>query len=135
LISSVTGEAIDVVWDQLSPQIERALKHGAGDATSSEFLRQFVKRGDAVMWAIHGESLVACIVVSVRQHPCKRTVFVELVAGSDLDQWIDEIEETLIKYRDLTGSDTIEASCRHGLAGRLMRRDRWARKAILMELK
>ena len=81
--------------------------------------------------AHEGEEVFAGGVFSVQNHPAKKTLFVELLAGKDLDSWIDEVEEALKNLKDHLGADTIEASCRKGLTRMLKN---WKPKATIMEL-
>lgn len=83
------------------------------------------------MWVIHDEYVRACVIVSVKEYPNKKTVFVELTAGKDLDVWIEELESTLRDYKEHVGAQTIEACMRTGLMKRL---NNWRTKAILAEL-
>lgn len=73
------------------------------------------------------------MVVSVKQYPTGRKLFVELLVGTDMEQWVDQLERVLIECRDLVGAMCIEASCRIGLAKKLGKRG-WSKKAIVMEL-
>lgn len=133
-VSRVTPESVGYVWQQILPMVERALAHGAGDCTSADHVLAAIQRGDNELWAIHRSSkIVAGLVISVQRHPAKTTLHVELCAGRDLDDWIEKIEGLLMEYRDLIGADTVEATCRAGLAKRLRKRG-WGAKATIMEL-
>lgn len=134
-VSHVPPELVPEVWFRLRPMIERGLAHGAGDTTTAEHMFASIIRGDMQLWAVHeGSEIIAGLVVSVRKTSVKTWVHIELAAGRDLDRWADRLEGLLRDFRDLTGADTIEASCRLGLAHRLKKRG-WRRKAVLMELK
>ena len=91
-----------------------------------------MKDGHYAMWVICEETPKACVIVSIKNYPNKKTVFVELTAGEDLDLWVDELETTLKGYQELVGAHTIEACMRRGLIKRL---SNWRTKAILAELK
>ena len=133
-VSRVPPDLVDAVFDRLGPIIRRGLMHGAGDASSEDHLRDSIKRGDMVMWAVHEDGdVLAAIVLSVQKFAAKTTVFVELAAGRDMERWVERIEGLLRDFRDLVGADTIEATCRDGMARRL--KGRWRRKATLMELR
>jgi hypothetical protein len=124
-------EVLDEVWNKLLPCIEKGLSHGAGDTTTSSELYESLKNGISKMWVIHGLELVACVIISIKLYPNKKTVYVELLAGRDLDSFIYLIQDKLREFKELVKADTIEASCRAGLAKRLVD---WNTKAYLMEL-
>jgi ABC-type uncharacterized transport system ATPase subunit len=128
-------EAIPYVWQQLQPMIDRALSHGDGDSTTSGHMLAKVLVGQRQLWAIHeGPEIIAGLVISIRTYAAKKTVVIELAAGRDLDRWAEQLEGILRDFRDLAGANTIECSCRAGLARRLLKRG-WISKATIMELK
>lgn len=132
-ISQCDPSAVPAVWAQLGDDISRGLRHGQGDEATPKQLMAQVLCGDDIMWVIHrGDEYVACLVVSVLQSNIRK-VFVEMLAGSEMDKWAEQVENLLRDYRDLVGAECIEASCRKGLARYLGRRG-WKQKAIVMSL-
>lgn len=131
MISYVDKENLEYVWSAVRPQILKALSHGAGDATTEAHLYQMILKDLAQAWVVHeGDEVIALLIVSVKEHPNKKTVFVEVCAGKDLSSWLPEAEESLRKYRDFLQADTIEMCCRKGLTTL----PNWRVKAYLMEL-
>lgn len=133
MISAVPPHLVDDVFDKLAKQIAKGLSQGQGDGTTEVEMRVGVKAGQMNMWAIHDdEELYAAVVLSVTQHSTGRKVFVELLAGTSMDDWIEELVKMLMDYRDLVGAMCIEASCRRGLA-KYLKGMGWKTKAIIME--
>ena len=115
--------------------IESGLSKGQGDGTTSAHMKAAIDRGDMKMWVVLDDgSIVSCLVLSVRKTDTMTKLFVELLAGKDMDLWGDEIEQLLLEFKDLTGARCIEASCRLGLAKYLQKRG-WRKKAVIMELR
>lgn len=136
LISHVMPEDLDVVWSELEPQIMRGLTHGQGDECYPELMKAQILDERMQLWAIQNEEheLRAGVVVSVRDSKTRK-VWVELLAGEDIDEWASDLEDTLRTFKERIGASTIEASCRLGLAKYLQTRGTgWKRKAIVMEL-
>lgn len=132
-VSYVPPDQIDRVWTELLPMIEKALQHGQGDHTSPWYLRKAIERGQMMLWAVHDDSeIYAGLVLEMLRHPMKKTVFVTMLVGREMDRWIDLLESHLIAYRDLNNADNIEASVRDGLVRYLGKRG-WSRKATIME--
>lgn len=114
---------------------ERGLRHGQGDGTSAAQMLASLYRGESQLWVVHdGPDVKAGVVVSVTEHLAGRKVFVDLLAGEGMAEWVDMVERALCDYRDLVGAKCVEASCRKGLAKRLGSRG-WKSKAVIMELK
>lgn len=133
MISVVEPSQLDYVWDQLRPQIKKALSHGSGDGETEENYYKQIKDGAMSLIVSHqGDEVLAGGILSIQEHPNKKTLFVELLAGRDLSSWLDESDEALRKIKEQNQADTIEASCRIGLSRMLKS---WTPKAIIMELK
>lgn len=133
-VSEVMPEQIESVFAAALPMIERALSHGAGDSTTIGDLYRSALSGDITLWAVHDDSLLAVVMLSVHQYAAKKSLFVDVIAGKELARWQDAVQKLLRECAKLVGADTIEASCRAGLARRLMRGGQWRQKAVLMEL-
>lgn len=125
-------EVLDSVWGELTPMAEKGLSHGIGDTATLEGLYEGLKAGIHKLWVIHrGDEIVAGVVISIKQFPRKKTIYIELLAGRDLDSFLHEIQEKLRELKVHIQADTIEASCRPGLTRVLAD---WKVKAYLMEL-
>lgn len=131
-ISFVPAESVDSVWETFRPQILKALTKGAGEHQTEEFFREQVKSGAMVMLIAHDDGPIACGILSVINYTKHKVLFIELLAGKDLDSWLPSVETILKQYRDQIGATTIEASCRPGFVKKLAN---WQRKAVLMELR
>lgn len=113
--------------------IRKGLSHGQGDESTPEQLKAAIERGESQLWVIHeGEDIKAGVVVSVTD-TAVRKVWVDLLAGRDMNEWLPELVSTLADFRDLVGAKCVEASCRPGLAKHLKPLG-WKRKAIVMSL-
>jgi len=134
--SAVSTEAeIEYVWPAVLPMIERGLRHGQGDGTTVDVMRHKVMAGDWLMWAVHeGDDVKAVVILSVNVHATGKKVFIQMLAGHDMDQWQEELQGLLLDFRDVIGAMCIEASCRKGLVKRLSKLG-WREKAVVMELK
>lgn len=132
MISAVDKESLPLVWRALGPQIKKGLSVGMGPRTTERILYSAVEDGSCAMWAIHDDKVIkAAVILSVKTYPNLRTLFVELLAGSNLDEWIDELNQLLTEYKTRVRADIIEACARPGLAKRLKQ---WKTKAVLVEM-
>lgn len=133
-VSQASPEAVLSVWLAIEPMMRKAIASGDGDSTTPERVLSQLLAGNLSLWVVHrGSEVVAGLVINVRQYPAKKSVIVEIAAGRELDAWADCVEKLLREFKALVGADTIEASCRPGLARRLGKR-KWRQKAVIMEL-
>lgn len=134
-VSDVPPELVDHVWIAQRKNIERGLRHGQGDATTSNEMLASIKQGRLQLWAVHrGGDIQAVVVISLIRKPTNTKLFVHLIAGEKLGEWSDQVQGLLIDFRELLGASCIEASCRPGLAEYLSKKG-WSKKAIVMELR
>lgn len=134
-MSSVPTESVPYVWESQIQMIERGMSKGQGDWGSSADMLARILRGDSHLWVVHqGDEVIAVVVTCARSNIHMTKLFVELVAGSRLDEWVDQVITLLRDLMELIGADCIETSCRPGLA-KLLKGKGWSQKAIIMELK
>lgn len=131
MISVVTPESLALVWQKMQPKIALALQSGAGEHYTQEYYYDQVNNGVMQMWVLHDDDVIACGILSVNEFPASKVLFIELLAGERLDEWLEEIEPLLKKYAAQIGATTIEALCRPGLVKKL---SRWRNVATLMRL-
>ena len=133
MISQVYPNQLEAVWPVLEPMVKRGLSHGQGDAISPGYILNALIANDMLLWVYHeGEDIKAGMILEVSQFPQKRVVFVVLLIGRNMEEWVDEMESTLFTFQKLIDADCIEASCRDGLVKKLMERG-WKRKATILE--
>lgn len=131
--SSVGLDALDEVWETLYPLILKGLSHGQGDGSRGLHLLEEIRSGKSVLVVGHEEGEIQVgIVLSVLDGEAGRKLFIDMLVGNDMDQWVGDLESLIKRYRDEVGAKCIEASVRPGLAKRLFGRG-WKRKAIIVE--
>jgi hypothetical protein len=131
-ISLVTPDTLPQVWAALLPEIRSAMDGLAGRAGEQAYY-DAVNDGRMSMWVSHeGAEIVAGGIFAVHEYPREKVLFIELLAGRDLDKWLETVEPLLKQYKEQVGATTIEALCRPGLTRKLKG---WTVKAALMEFK
>lgn len=131
MISIVTPETLDYVWSKLQKKIQVALSIGAGSHFTEAYYYNQVKHGTMQMWVFHDPDVIAGGILSVNEYPAGKVLFIELMAGEQLDRWLEIVEPLLKEYAAQIGASTIEALCRPGLVKKLTR---WRSAATLMRL-
>lgn len=132
-VSAVPPEMVDAVWPGVLPMIRRGISRVSGGDLTPETIRTAVISGDMHMWAIHENDEVAAVVVfRILQRLHGRVLYVVMLAGRDMDNWIHELIRLLMDFKDIAGAMSMQATCRLGLAKYLADLG-WKRKAIIME--
>lgn len=113
--------------------VRRGLREEENPAHTPAQMREAIRDGVMHLWAAEDESgVVAGMIFSLIDYPSKRVVFVEMVAGCDMNEWFDKEFHLLRKFCALNNADTIEAYCRDGMVRFLAKRG-WKRRAVIME--
>lgn len=135
-IGEIRGQDLDRYWGLIAPRLQEALNQGQGDGMPANELREGFETGLRQLWAIHDEDqLTAIAVICVERTPgVGLKIFVELLQGERMDEWIQLLVDTLYELKEMVGAFCIEASCRPGL-GKYMQRLGWKHKATIMELR
>ncbi len=132
-IREVTPLALADVWPALSGWVNKGLKHGQGDEALESDLFQNVITGRNQLWVVQDEdNIVGGVFFSVHESRVKK-VYIDLLVGVRMQDWVDELENLLRDYKDLVGAVCVEGSCRPGLAKLLGERG-WKQKAIIMSI-
>lgn len=132
-ISEVSPEALSRVWPKAETAIRKGLMHTGGDTASAGLLYREVLEGRAIMWAGHRDEEISLVIIfDIRLIGSRRMIFIKMLAGRDLAQWIEDGLYLLKDYAKIIGAEGIRASCRPGLA-RLLKRRGWKKKAVVME--
>jgi hypothetical protein len=130
-VSIVTPDTLAHVWSRLRPQILKGLRHGAGQHYSEDYYYNNVNNGTMQMWVYHELDVVGAGIISVNEMPNGKTVFIEMLAGEKITEWLEIVEPLLQEYAVQIGATTIEALCRPGLVKKL---EHWRPIATLMRL-
>ena len=133
-VRAVHPEHLDIVWPRVLPLIERALARGQGDESTPEDVLSRLATGESQLWVVARESeITAAAVLSVMDSAKKRKLHIDILSGTDMPAWVDQLEDLFRKFKDRVDADCIEASCRPGLARVLSNRG-WRRKAVVMSI-
>lgn len=132
-LSYVPPEFVAQVLGTLAKQVKKAFSVGQADAATPQELYQALESGDQIMLAVDdGERVKAAVTLGTLNYSTGRKVWVSMLAGEDMPEWADEVEDALERFREETGSMCVEASCRPGLS-RFLRKRGWKVKAVIME--
>ena len=134
-VEDVQPASIDIVWPLVLPMVERGIRHGEGDTLTAGMIRHAIIDGEMSAWAVReiasGE-ILAVLVFRIRLCVNGRSVFVVMLAGERMVEWVDEVETMLRDYAVIVGARNVRANCRMGLSHILARRG-WKRKSVIME--
>ena len=123
------------VWLEAAPILKPAMLE-SGDRSSMPDILNRLLNNELTLWlAVNDDGVIVGTSASrVTDYARTRLLTVELVAGKDLDTWIDPMHEELKKWAILADCDGLELYGRKGWERRL-RNYNWKPTGIIMELR
>jgi len=117
-VALVNSEDIGLVWDEVTPLIEKALLHAEGELVPED-IKKHLDEGDLRLWvALKGQEILASMVTEIIEYPRKRIVRVITLAGKDMNMWYDFLP-MIEGYAVKNGCSSLEAWTRKGMTRKL----------------
>jgi len=106
-------EAIDSVWDEASPLLQKAIDHSFGEVSIQDVYKNLTE-GQSKLIIITDERLIAAAVIEPVDYPQIRTARISFLGGERMGDWIPAIIEFITIWSEESGMDGIEVIGREG---------------------
>ena len=117
-VALVEAEDVDMVWDDVSPLIEKALRHAEGELIPDD-IKKHLDSANLRLWvALKDKDVIAAMVTEIIQYPRKKIVRIITLAGKDMSLWYDFLP-MLEGYAIRHGCSSLEAWTRKGMTRKL----------------
>lgn len=118
MITGVRAEHIPKLWAQVMPLIKRVTdRFDAGYDETLVYER--LLSGDHQLWIIFDDDLKGVFVTEVQIHPFFKILSVPIVAGDEMDTWLDDLVSTTVEFGRHHDCKYIEGYGRKGWVRRL----------------
>ena len=111
---------LEVVWDEVVPLIEAALKHSEGEVIPEDLIKP-IKIGKMQLWVALSDGVIAAMITEIVVYPRKRVLRVITIAGKDgygMSRWYGFLP--LVEGFALNNNcSSLEAWTRKGMAKKL----------------
>ena len=111
---------LELVWDEVVPLIEAALKHSEGEIIPEDLVRP-IKTGKMQLWVALSDGVIAAMITEIVVYPRKRVLRVITIAGKDghgMSKWYGFLP--LVEGFALSNNcSSLEAWTRKGMAKKL----------------
>jgi len=95
-ISLVPRERLNETWGEITPILERATKISGGRFSNISVLDELLNDRISLWVVLHEKKILAVFTVRIVNYVERRSLYVELLAGSRFKEWM---EEMFIKMR------------------------------------
>lgn len=119
LIRGIPHSLIERMWPFAEPYVKRALDHAAGEITPDDLKKGCLSR-DIQLWMVSKDSrVVGAATTEIIVYPNKKHCRVITIAGSQFEDWVDQMDAALAQWAASIGCDALEAHVRKGFVKRL----------------
>ena len=116
----IQPDDLDLVWDEVVPLIEAALKYSEGEVIPEDLV-QPIKTGKMQLWVAMSGGVIAAMITEIVVYPRKRVLRVITIAGKDgrgMSRWYGFLP--LVEGFALSNNcSSLEAWTRKGMAKKL----------------
>ena len=99
-ISILTPEQAVGIWDSVESYVQQVVGITHGRATAAETLNRILQ-DHANLWIVYdpdGIKIIGFMLTRVNQYAATKLLTVEMLAGDDFDEWIDQANEAIILF-------------------------------------
>lgn len=99
MIAAIPIDQIDAYWPDVSPLLEKALEHGAGDLTL-DYVYNDLKSGEEILLVVWDKEIKAAITMEIVEGRRTRWVNTVLCGGTDADSWLQEWLDAAVRIAE-----------------------------------
>jgi hypothetical protein len=133
-ISAVPVDLVNQYWGHVLPILSKAFNY-ASMKISEQDVYTDIMNGDQTLWvAFDGTplNLVGAFTVRVKNYPAGKALCGEHLGGERLNEWADELFDTMESYANHLGINRLELIGRRGWE-KLLRSKGWKANTIVYE--
>lgn len=113
-VGIIPPDQVSDIWPVVEPLLAPAVDRGGG-RMSMNTVRQSLTNGTHLLWVAHeGNDILAAFITRVAQYPLRRMLVVESLGGRDLGEWVEKVNQTLLRFASDNGCSGIELYGRPG---------------------
>ena len=109
-VSLVPTNEITKVWDRIEPLVDKVIPYTYGRMLTVDVLHSLITN-QYHLWIIYKDEkeIEAIAITEFMKYPRKTVLLINFISGDNLDDWIKELDKTLVKFSKESGCDFLEA--------------------------
>lgn len=111
-IGGVPPEMVMSVWHKVEPMLRRAVRDDCGYTMDS--LLNEIQMARIQLWVIDDFKGVVCTMIKVNPPPVKPVLWVQFLAGQNMDDWLSDWKEVMEAFAIANGCGAVEFAGRKG---------------------
>jgi hypothetical protein len=129
----VADHEVDLIWGLALPLLQPGIDRSGG-RISAETVLEAVHNKTNLLWLISNESeIAAAFTTRVAKYPLKSMLVVECLGGDRMQEWVEPVNETLLRFAKDCGLSGVEMYGREGWTKALAPYG-WKRSMVLCEV-
>ncbi len=132
-VSLVPTNEVTKVWDKIEPLVDKVIPYTYGRMLTVDVLHSLITN-QYHLWIIYKDDkeIEAIAITEFMKYPRKTVLLINFISGDNLDDWIKELDKTLVKFSKESGCDFLEACGRAGWERKVTKLG-WIKKFTIVE--
>lgn len=126
ICTQVPKEDLFLVWQQCSPLLEKALD---GTYNINDILKGIEENRFQLFISWNNNKVESAIITEIASYPRTKILRYVLAGGTNLESWLDSIQEVIEKFAKINNCNQVEVAGRSGWKKKLKG---FSQKAILL---
>ena len=135
-ISLVPEDKLTLVWEQCEKHLQKSCNRSNGRALPKDIFYDCLNK-QASLWIIFDKETLdisGCAITKIIEYPTgKRMLNLEHTSGKNMQDWVEEGIEVMIKFAKSNGREGLEGMGRHGQWNWVKNKKGWKKPATFYE--
>lgn len=115
MITQVPKEDLHLIWNEVEPLIKKALD----DTYSARDILDGLVKNSFQLFISWENKVESAVITEVVQYPQKKICRYFLAGGSNMDNWLEPIQQTIEQFAKHNNCDAVEVAGRKGWSKKL----------------
>ena len=121
-VSGIPSHRLDEVWEDCKPYVEMGNNKSQEEMNVDDIYKKLIE-SEMQLWIIfnEGKEIHSVFTTQIITYPRKTTCRIVTLGGEGLDDWVDQLLDTLEEWAIEQGCVAMETCCRKGFTKKLER--------------
>lgn len=121
-VSGIPSHRLDEVWEDCKPYVEMGNNKSQEEMNVDDIYKKLIE-SEMQLWIIfnEGKEIHSVLTTQIITYPRKTTCRIVTLGGEGLDDWVDQLLDTLEEWAIEQGCVAMETCCRKGFTKKLER--------------
>ena len=135
-ISLIMPDQLMIIWEDVEKYLRKSCKRSKGRTTTQDIFYECINNQSS-LWIIFDTGnmkILGCAITQITDYPTgKRMLNLEHTSGKNMQDWVEDGIEVMIKFAKANGCEGLEGMGRHGQWNWVKNKKGWKKPATFYE--